>query len=167
MEQRLRAQGLAAAAAAPGHAAKSGVAAVNMVDADANPGRLIEISVATADSGATASQTVAQLEALEGRIIAEVRGSFGGACPDQSVDPANAASCEAALHFYQWFERPGLDGGREPVTAHARAAYNLYSLAQVTVAGHLAGTGDHGPVSVTCKAPLIRAEVRCATSGLP
>lgn len=165
MEQRLRSQGLAAAA---GNAAKSGFAAVGLVDAEVKPGRLIEISVATADSRTAASaQTVARLQALQRRVIAEVRGSFGGACPGQSFDPETPGSCEAAVRFYEWFERPAVDGNSQSVIARARAAYNLYSLAQVTVRGNLVSTGERGPVSVSCKAPLIRDAVTCTTSGLP
>jgi hypothetical protein len=131
--------------------------------------RVITISVGTPMTDVYASEkSVAELQVVENKIVSELRASLGGSCAEnQKPDVKDHDICEAADNFYDWFERPSVDGTSQPDIAHYRAAYNLYSLVRIKASGKLDGTGEHKVVDVTCTGPLIKNDVKCTTSGYP
>jgi hypothetical protein len=131
--------------------------------------RVITISVTTPVTGDYASdKRVAELQALENKIVSAVRSSFGGSCAEnQKPDVKDHAICTAADDFYNWFEPTSVDGTGQQGNIQYRAAYNLYSLVRVKVSGKLDGMGEHKLVDVTCTGPLIKDDVKCTTSGYP
>jgi hypothetical protein len=131
--------------------------------------RVITISVRTPVTGDYASdKRVAELQALENKIVSAVRSSFGGSCAEnQQPDVKDHTICRAADDFYNWFEPTSVDGAGQQGIVQYRAAYNLYSLVRVKASGKLDGVGEHKVVDVTCTGPLIKDDVKCTTSGYP
>jgi hypothetical protein len=161
LDKRLRGQGLLPPAASD--VSKAGFVSAGLSHAKVDPyGTLIEISVYTGDSGAAASeQTISRMQGLASKIVSVVRAYAGGPCA--STDNPNLSTCQAAYYFYDWFERPSINGFNEPVVGRIRAGYNLYSLVQIRVYGQLKGA--HTIVFVNCVGPTMRDEVKCDTSG--
>jgi hypothetical protein len=131
--------------------------------------RVITISVGTPVTSDFASdKRVAELQALENKIVSAVRSSFGGSCAEnQKPEVKDHGICMAADNFYNWFEPPSVDRTSQQGIVQYRAAYNLYSLVRIKVSGTLDGTGEHKVVDVTCIGPLIKDDVKCTTSGYP
>jgi hypothetical protein len=168
LEKHLRAQGLLRRTPAINNedVTKAGFVMVKLAHAKVDPyGTLVEISVNTPDSGAAASaQTISELQQLNSKVVAVVRDYVGGPCAASDDPNLNKySSCSSAFYFYDWFAPPSVSAFNEPMAGRERAGYNIYSLVQVNVWGRLAG--KHTVVLVNCTGPVIRVEVKCATSG--
>ena len=131
--------------------------------------KIITISVRMPETRDYASdKNVAELQAVENKIVSALRASFGGSCAEnQKPDVKDHVICRAADNFYSWFEPPSVDDTSQPRIVHYQAAYNLYSHVRIKASGQLDGMGEHKVVDVTCIGPLIKDDVKCTTSGYP
>lgn len=170
-DKQLRTQGLFPSLE-PSYSANRhlGFVSVTLDPSDVDPrDRVITISVVTPETGDYASdKTVAELQALESKIVSALHASFGGSCAEnQQPDVKDHDICRSADNFYTLFEQPSVDGASQQGIVHYRAAYNLYSLVRIKASGRLDGMEKSKLVSVTCVGPLIKDDLKCTTTGYP